>query len=49
MKAKAVKDLLKVESIETLMIQETKIEADTLLEIKKSKWKKNKMKVISAR
>ena len=49
MKVKAVKDLLKFESPEILMLQETKIEGDTLLEINKQKWKKNAGKEISAR
>ena len=49
LKAEAVKDLLKVESLEILMLQENKIEGDTLLEIRKLKWKKNARKVISAR
>jgi len=39
-KAKAVKDLLKIETPEILMLQETKIEGETLLEIRKFKWKK---------
>ena len=49
MKAEVVKYLLKVESLEILMLQETKIEGDTLLEINKQKWKKNVGKAISAR
>jgi len=32
-KAEAVKDLLKIESLEILFLQETKIEGETLLEI----------------
>jgi hypothetical protein len=48
-KAEAVKDLLKIESPEILMLQETKIEGETLLEINKLKWKKNAGKAISAR
>jgi exonuclease III len=40
-KVKAVKDLLKIESPEILMLQETKIEGETLLEINNLKWKKN--------
>ena len=49
MKAEAIKDLLKIEPPEILMLQETKIEGDTLLDINKSKWKKNAGKVVSAR
>ena len=49
LKAEVVKDLLKVESPEILMIQDTKIEGKTLLKINKIKWKKNVGKAISAR
>jgi exonuclease III len=49
LKAEAVKDLLKIESPEILMLQETKIEGETLLEISNLKWKKNAGKSISAR
>jgi exonuclease III len=48
-KAEEVKDLLKIESLEILLLQETKIEGDTLLEISNQKWKKNAEKAISAR
>jgi exonuclease III len=48
-KVEVVKDLLKNESHEILMLKETKIEGETLLEINKLKWKKNAGKVISAR
>ena len=41
MKADAVKDLLKIEPSDILMIQETKIEGKTLLDISKKKWKKS--------
>ena len=49
MKAEAIKDLLKVESLKILMLQETKNEGDILLEISKKKWKKNAGRAISAR
>ena len=48
-KAEAIKDLLKIEILEILMLQETKIEGETLLHISSSKWKKNVRKAISAR
>ena len=48
-KAEAVKDLLKIDPPEILLLQETKIEGDTLLEINNQKWKKNIGKVISTR
>lgn len=49
MKVEAIKYLLKMEPPEILMLQETKIKGDTLIDINKSKWKKNVGKVISAR
>jgi hypothetical protein len=48
-KVEAVKDLLKIDPPEILLLQETKIEGDTLLEISKQKWKKNVGKDISVR
>jgi exonuclease III len=48
-KIKAVKDLMKVEPADILMLQETKIEGEALLEISKNKWQKNTGKAISAR
>ena len=48
-KAEVVKDLLKIETPEILMLQETKIEGDSLLQISSNKWKKNAGKAISAR
>jgi exonuclease III len=45
----AVKDLMKVESADILMLQETKIEGEALLEISKNKWQKNTGIAISAR
>jgi exonuclease III len=48
-KIEAVKDLMKVEPTDILMLQETKIEGEALLEINKNKWQKNTGKAISAR
>jgi len=48
-KAKAIKDLMKMEPIDVLMLQETKIEGETLLNSSTSKWKFDSGKVISAR
>ena len=39
-KVEVVKDILKIETLEILMLQETKIEGETLLEISKLKWGK---------
>ena len=41
MKIEAVKDLMKAEHAEILMLQETKIEGEALLEISKKTWQKN--------
>ena len=41
MKAKAAKDLLKIEPSDILMLQETKIEGKSLLDINKKKWNKS--------
>eukprot|EP00253_Pinus_taeda_P016420 PITA_16420 len=41
MKIEAVKDLLKIKPSDILMLQETKIEGQALLDISKVKWKKN--------
>ena len=49
MKAEAVKDLLKIEPSDILMLQETKIEGKALLDISKKKWKKKVGKAISSR
>ena len=49
MKVEAVKDLVKINPLEILLLQETKIEGDTLLEINNQKWKKNAGKAINAR
>lgn len=48
-KIEAVKDLLKTEPSEILMLQETKLEGQALLEISKSKWNKKAGKAVSAR
>ena len=48
-KIEAVKDLMKVEPTDILMLQETKIEGEALLEINKHKWQKNTGKAINAR
>eukprot|EP00253_Pinus_taeda_P013077 PITA_13077 len=48
-KAEAVKNLLKSEFPEILMLQETKIEGEALLELSKVKWKTKVGKVVSAR
>jgi exonuclease III len=49
LKVEAVKYLLKFESPDILLLQETKIEGETLLEISNLKWKKNTRKSISTR
>ena len=38
MKIEAVKDLMKAEPVDILMLEETKIEGEGLLEIRKKKW-----------
>jgi hypothetical protein len=48
-KAEVVKDLLKINPSKILLLQVTKIEGDTLLEIINQKWKKNAGKSISTR
>ena len=40
-KAEAMKDLLRMEPSDILLLQETKIVEDTLLLLSKTKWKKN--------
>ena len=49
LKSEAVKDLLKMEPSDILLLQETKIEEEALLSINKSKWKKNAGVTVSAR
>eukprot|EP00253_Pinus_taeda_P010020 PITA_10020 len=48
-KAEAIKDFMKMEPIDVLMLQETKIEGETLLNTNNTKWKFDSRKVISAR
>jgi len=48
-KIEAVKDLLKIDPSDILLLQETKIEGQALMDIKKSKWKKNAGKAASSR
>jgi len=48
-KTEAVMDLLKIEPLDILMLQETKIEGRALLDISKSKWKKSTGKAVSSR
>jgi len=48
-KVDAVKDLMKAEPSDILMLQETKIEGHALLEISSSKWNKRAGKAISSR
>eukprot|EP00253_Pinus_taeda_P016135 PITA_16135 len=48
-KAEAIKDLLKIEPSDILMLQETKIEGGALLDINKTKWKKSAGKAVSSR
>ena len=49
MKVEAVKDLLKIEIFKILMLQETNIEGESLLQISSTKWKKKAWKAISTR
>jgi exonuclease III len=49
LKDEAVKNLLKSETPEILMLQETKIEGDSLLDLSKVKWKTKARKAVSAR
>jgi exonuclease III len=48
-KIEAVKDLLKADPSDILMLQETKIEGEALLEISRSKWNKRAGKAVSSR
>eukprot|EP00253_Pinus_taeda_P028388 PITA_28388 len=48
-KIEAVKDLLKTDPSDILMLQETKIEGQALLDISESKWKKSSGKAVSSR
>ena len=49
MKPKVVKDILKIETPDILMLQEMKIEGGTLLYLSRTKWKLNSGMVLSAR
>ena len=49
MKIEAMKYLLKTESLEILMLQETKIEGEALLDLCQMKWKRNDGKAVSVR
>ena len=48
-KVEAVKDLLRMEPSDILLLQETKIEEEALLSLSRSKWKKNVGKSVNAR
>ena len=48
-KAEAIKDLLKMEPSDILMLQETEIEGKALLDTSKMKWKKKAGKAVSSR
>ena len=48
-KAEAIKDLLKIETADILMLQETKVEGEALLNISVNKWKFASGKAVSAR
>ena len=48
MKAEAVKDLLRMASPDILLLQETKIEEDSLLSLIKKNWKKDAGMDVSA-
>ena len=47
-KAEAVKDLIKLASPNVLLLQETKVDEETILSLSKMKWKKNAGIVVSA-
>ena len=48
-KAEAVKDLVRMDSTDILLLQETKIEEEALLLLIKTKWKMNVGKVVNMR
>ena len=48
-KSEEVKDLIRMESLDILLLQETKIDKDTLLFLRNNKWNMNNGIVISAR
>ena len=49
MKPEVVKDILKIETSDILMLQETQIEGETLLDLSRIKWKINSGMSVSAR
>ena len=49
MKYEVIEDILKIESPDILMLQNTKIEGETLPDLSYIKWKQNVGKVVSAR
>ena len=49
MKPESVKYILKIETPDILMLQETKIEGGTLLDLSHTKWKLNSGKAVSPR
>ena len=48
-KVEAVNDLIRMASPDFLLLQETKIDEDSLLSIRNKKWKMNVGKVVSTR
>jgi len=48
-KIEAIKDLLKADPSDILMLQETKIEGKALLEISRSKWNKRSGRAVNSR
>ena len=48
-KAEAVKDLMRMVSSDILLLQETKIDEESLLLLSKSKWKMSAGKAVNAR
>ena len=49
LKLEVVKDILKIETPDILMLQETKIEGVNLLDLSRTKWRLNSGKVVNAR
>lgn len=49
MKAATVKDIMKIETLEILMLQETKIEGEALLGLSRMNWKTKAGMAVSAR
>ena len=47
-KTEVVKDILRMEPLDILLLQETKIEEELLLSLSRSKWKKNVGMAVSA-